>query len=578
MSKNLKILGVAIVSASILLMVLSSLNDSPTNDEVAHIGAGYSYLVKHNLRLNAEHPPLVKDISAVPLLFMNIKNEIFQAPVYWLGDIEAISQWAFGHILLFKLGNNADKILQLARLPILIFFVLAALLLFKWAFDLYGSRGAITALILFCFSPTVLAHGHLVTTDMAITAAVIFSVYLFLRYLEKPTQKNLILIGVAFGVSAATKFSALLLIPFFIILSVFYAKFKKNQLAKPLSRLLLNLILIVIVGFVLIVTPIYYFNIYNYNPQQQATDTKIILTELYGDNALTKSVVWLSDKPVLRIYGNYLLGLTIISQRVSAIGNIYFLDELKKSAGISYFPIIYVIKEPLPWLVMLGAAILMTFRKRNWENNAISKFANWARNNFTEFSMLLWVVIYWAITLNSHLQIGVRHLLPIYPFVILLVASQAVKIKQKLILNFGLPILLIWYITDAFVAYPNYIPYYSEIVGGSTNGYKYAVDSNLDWGQDLKRLSQWAKDNNIEKIEIDYFGWNDPEYYLGDKFVPINSDRYKNAKDFQLRNQSNGWLAVSATTLFQRSYGAYTWLRPFVPTTSIGNSIYIWQF
>lgn len=578
MPKNLKIWGAVVVGASILLMILSSLNDSPTNDEVAHIGAGYSYLVKHNMRLNAEHPPLVKDLSALPLLFMSLKNEIFQAPVYWLGDIEAISQWAFGHILLFKLGNNADQILQLARLPMLIFFVLATMLLFKWAFDLYGSKGAIIALILFCFSPTVLAHGHLVATDMAITAAIIFSIYLFLKYLEKPTQRNLIITGLVFGISAATKFSALLLIPFFIILSVFYAKFKKDQLGKSLSRLLLDVILIAIIGFVLIVTPIYYFNIYNYNPQQQATDTRIILNELYGDNALTKPIIWLSDKPVLRIYGNYLLGMAIITQRISAVGNIYFLDELKNSTGISYFPIIYLIKEPLPWLIMLAIALGLTFRKRNWENNAVSKFTNWAKNNFAEFSMLLWVFIYWATTLNSHLQIGIRHLLPIYPFVILLVASQAVKIKQKWILNFAVPMLLIWYVADAFAAYPGYISYYSEAVGGSANGYKYAVDSNLDWGQDLKRLGQWAKDNNIEKIEVDYFGWNDPEYYLGDKFVPINSDRYKNAQDFQLRNQSNGWLAVSATTLFQRSYGAYGWLRPFVPTTSVGNSIYIWQF
>ena len=403
--------------------------------------------------------------------------------------------------------------------------------------------------------------------------------------------------GVVFGISAATKFSALLLIPFFIILAVFFAKLKKDQSDKPLSRLLLDIILIVVIGFVLIVTPIYYFNIYSYNPRQQAADTKIILSELYGDNPLTKPIIWLSDKPILRVYGNYLLGLAIITQRVSTVGNIYFLDEFKKSAGIAYFPIIYLIKEPLPWLIMLGISIGLTFRKRNWENNAVSKFTNWSKNNFAEFSMLLWLVIYWATTLNSHLQIGIRHLLPTYPFLIMLVASQISKVNEKLKIesrklfstfsvrggsasggNFIVLILLAWYILDAIFAFPGYISYYNKVAGGSANGYKYAVDSNLDWGQDLKRLGQWAKDNNIDKIEVDYFGWSDPKYYLGDKFIPINSDRYKNAQDFQLRNQSNGSLAVSATTLFQRSYGAYTWLRPFQPTATIGNSIYIWQF
>jgi len=581
MSRDLKITGAVIVGISLVLIISSWRNDAPTNDEVAHIGSGYSYIEKHNMRLNAEHPPLVKDLAALPLLSLDINKDIFGLPTYWTGDIAAESQWGFGHILLYKLGNDADKILHTARLPMLLFFVLAAILLFKWLYDLYGSKAALTGLIIFAFSPTVLAHAGLVTTDMAATATILLATYLFLNYLRNQSRKNLVIAGLGFGIAAVAKFSSLLLVPFFLVLALLYGKLTKDQASRPTLRRLLYTILICVVGFVVVVTPLYYINIYNYLPEQQAKDTQIILHDLYGNSGFTKPIVWLSDKPILRIYGEYLLGIAIINQRVTAVGEIYFLNELKGSVGVSYFPVIYILKESLPWLILLALAIVLVFRKRNWEGNAISKFNYWARNNLVEFSALLWIVIYLGMTLNSNLKIGVRHLLPIYPFVIMLTLAQFAKIRDyswKRIINFATPVLLTWIIIDAFVAFPHYIGYYNELAGGGSNGYKYAVDSNLDWGQDLKRFGQWADNNEVAKIEVDYFGWADPGYYLGDKFIPINSDKYKNSQDFKNRNQSGGWLAVSATTLFQRSYGAYEWLRPFQPTATVGNSIYIWHF
>jgi len=576
-------LGAIIIGVSVLLMIFSWQNDSPTNDEVAHIGAGYSYLLQHNMRLNAEHPPLVKDLAALPLLFLNLKSDLlFQAPVFWLGDITAESQWGFGHILLFKLGNNADQMLHLVRLPMLAFFILAGWFMFKWLYDMYGTRSAIIGLTLFSFSPTVLAHGGLVTTDMASTATILLSMYLFIKYLKNQTRKNLVITGLGLGIALSAKFSSLLLIPFFLIVALLYRKVAQDNKSQITSRLVLNTVLIVVAGFALIVAPLYLVNNYKYQPRQQARDTQIILGELYGNNSkITRSIVWLSDKPVLRLAGEYLLGTAIINQRFTAVGEIYFLGKLQKSVGLVYFPIMFLVKEALPWLIIIGLGLALVFRKRNWQGQAVSNFVGWTKNNFTEFVMLLWVLIYILASLNSHLKIGIRHLLPIYPFLIILSLGQFNKItswRWKRIYNFAVPALLAWLIIDAFISFPHYIAYYNEIVGGSANGYEYAVDSNLDWGQDLKRLGQWTDENKIQKIEIDYFGWSDSKYYLGNKFIPVNSDRYKNAKDFQTHNRSGGWIAVSATTLFQRSYGVYTWLRPFAPTTTIGNSIYIWHF
>ena len=115
-------------------------------------------------------------------------------------------------------------------------------------------------------------------------------------------------------------------------------------------------------------------------------------------------------------------------------------------------------------------------------------------------------------------------------------------------------------------------------------GHHWVVDSNLDWGQDLVRLRNFVKENNIPRIEFDYFGWADPYYYLKNSYIWSNSTKYLDAKDFKTRNQSDGWLAVSVTFL-QGSEGAYdqpnpinyNWLKAYNPTVVIGNSIFIYR-
>jgi len=153
-----------------------------------------------------------------------------------------------------------------------------------------------------------------------------------------------------------------------------------------------------------------------------------------------------------------------------------------------------------------------------------------------------------------------------------------------LISSFLILFLLSWYVAESVKAHPHYLTYFNQTVGGPSGGYEYVVDSNLDWGQDLKRFSQWVKQKNISKIELDYFGWADPSYYLGNSYIWTNSQKYKNAEDFRVRNQADGWLAVSATFL-QGSQGPpdqfkpinYLWLKDYQPVTTIGHSIFVYQ-
>ena len=329
-----------------------------------------------------------------------------------------------------------------------------------------------------------------------------------------------------------------------------------------------------IAGFVIIAWPLYYFHTYNYPPERQRHDTETLLAS--NTNSLKPLVIWASDKPVMRAAAQYGLGLLMVTQRAAGGNTVYFRGNVTTSAGSSYFPFVYLIKEPLPWLILLVIAIMYHVTRIKMKP-LIHGTWNVIHGHLDEVAMLLWLAIYWAVSIHSTLNIGVRHLLPVFPFMIILVSGQVIKFWKFFAFRFSLFALIAWYILENLLVFPYYLTYFNQLVGGSANGHRYVVDSNLDWGQDLKRFADWTKQNNIKKIELDYFGWADQAYYLGDKFVWLTSDKYKSEGDFIAHNPSDGWIAVSATFLMNESKAKYAWLYAHQPVTVIGNSIFVYR-
>src|SRR3989344_6926434 len=185
------LLAVILLVGMLFLMITSSKNDSATFDEVAHIGAGYTYLAQKDGRLNPEHPPLIKMISAVPLLFLNLNFDVNQP--FWTMPNVNDRQWAAGNSLLYESGNNADKILFWSRLPLMILTLLFGWFIFWWTRKNYGFTPALLSLLFFALSPTFLAHSRYVTTDLGAAFAFFLSVIFFIRFLEKSNRKSAIL-------------------------------------------------------------------------------------------------------------------------------------------------------------------------------------------------------------------------------------------------------------------------------------------------------------------------------------------------------------------------------------------------
>ncbi len=564
------------------ITVFSMKDDSLTMDELAHLPAGYSYLTQKDMRLNPEHPPLIKDLAAFPLLF--IKGINFPKDIKaWKEDING--QWDFGKEFLFHSDNPAGKMIFWGRIPMILILILLGFYIFKWTKELFGNKTALLALFLFSFSPTFLAHGRLVTTDVGAAAGTLIATYYFIKSLQLPTKKNIILAGVAFGIAELCKFSLILLIPFFAILILFWSITKSADTKSFIHTFLLftlRFLLILIIGFVLIWL-VYQYHVWNYPPDRQVQDSKVFLLDY--PNFIKNPIIFCSDKPILRPLAQYFTGVLMVLHRAAFGHTTYFLGEISNLGWRNYFPIVYSIKEPLTFHILTLIALLYSaylIKKPFWQNS-FQRFREWITSYFPQFAMLVFIGIYWTSSLTSNLNIGVRHLLPVLPFTFILASSVTVNwLKQPLLkLRYLLlGALVLWQAVSVTAVYPHFLAYFNELAGGSDKGYIYTVDSNLDWGQDLKRLNKWLDQKGIDKIYVDYFGGSDAEYYLKTKFIPWWGNRDK--KELP----KGSYLAVSATFLqggrgtpipeLNQPSGIYNWLDAYKPVAKIGYSIFVY--
>src|SRR3989344_4386172 len=271
MEKYANYLAVLMLVAMLGLMLGKSRNDSAIFDEVAHIGAGYTYLKYQDGRLNPEHPPLLKSLAALPLLFLNLKENI-PAQLFW--TIENINdrQWAAGNYLLYESGNDADQILFWSRLPMILLTILFGWILFLWVKRRYDAATGLLTLFFFAASPTFLAHGRYVTTDVGAALGFFLGIIFFLRFLEKRDTKSLIWCGIILGLVNLFKFSFVLLLPVYLILGALWVWFNKDFYLKLFGQL----ILIGSIAFAVIYAA-YIPQIWNYPREQQAKDARYIL-------------------------------------------------------------------------------------------------------------------------------------------------------------------------------------------------------------------------------------------------------------------------------------------------------------
>jgi hypothetical protein len=411
--------------------------------------------------------------------------------------------------------------------------------------------------------------------------------------MRKPTKRAFAWSALSLGLALLAKFNTVLLAPFFVLIAIGYGvdgNFGSIRAWRRASRLVGLTALVGIASFVFVIWPFYAIQTINYPPQKQLTDTQTIMGG-YSSPLIRDIIVWGADKPIIRGATHWVLGLAMVQQRSAGGNTIYWMGRVVREGGPGYFPTVYFMKEPLAWWMLVAmalTALIFHHRRRPTDHERGHFFSD----NLEEWIWLLWLAIYWTISVRSTLNIGVRHLLPVYPFTIMLVSGRLAVLLDWLrrhdrvrlrYVALAIALLLGWYSFESVRVWPAYISYFNQTAGGPSGGFRYVADSNLDWGQDIKRLGQWTEQNNIRKVSLDYFGWADAPYYMGTRYVYTTGRYWKDAADFIKRNESDGWIAISATFYQEATNRAepgastYRWLMDYEPVTVIGNSIFVWH-
>ncbi len=528
--------------------------DALTSDEVSHIPAGFYYLKTHQYFINTEHPYLIKDIAALPLLFLNLNfPEIPEEQKY-----ENI-QWQFGSDFLFNVGNDPDLITLWSRLSIILFNTLLLFLVYYFLKKIFGTLPSLIAIFFLTFSPNVIAHSSLVVLDAPLSFLCLLSILTFSLFLKELAEGKggwayFFLAAFFTSLALATKFQALFLLVAIFLGGFFYILIKKRGfLGKYFLLFIFSLILILT-----FIGAIYGFHTENMETegiQRQIEATYPHYLPSFGKNLLFQAA---SSNFFCRGLTEYLAGTFMITGRaVGAFQTTYFMKAIygSEGAGLAYFPILFLTKETLGFLIFLFLAILLSVWSFFKNCHLKQSFINFFKNPFN-ITCLSFIVIYALFSLTLRLNIGLRHIFPITFLVYVLVAKEISKWLPLDISIFKKPIKLSLIFLPVFIliicswalAFPHYLSFYNPIGGGIDEGYKIATDSNYDWGgQDVKRLGKWIKDNKIEKIYAHIFTNVPLEYYLGEAYQPYNIK-------YDPLPPANSYLAVSAFEMQNINY------------------------
>lgn len=573
--------------ASFSLMLWASRTDSAIDDELAHIPAGYGYVHNLDYRLNPEHPPLIKALAMAPVLFLDPFYPTQTAA--WQTKVNG--QWDMGYQFLYNSGNDATAIIRTARIMPILVTILLIILMYVVARWMMGDLWALVPTFLFAFDPNVLAHGHYVTTDIGGAFGFLFATYFFLKFTEQRSTKYLWYAGLAFGVAQITKFSTPLLVPLFIFLAIVLwlrdlaPEWRQTDRSRRTKIALLRLwkwawhvAAIFIIGYAFIVYPVYFLFTAHYPTARQFSDTQSILASFASGptpvgqicqpvRCIADANIWMAGHRLTQPLAQYMLGVLMVMQRADGGNTIYFLGRVVSSGGWLYFPILYLLKEPLPTLiiVLLGLALGAWWSARK-------SILSLLEDHFREFAFVSLIILYWGYSMHSTLNIGIRHLMPTIPFIFILatlawkawitklnlptgsvldrtsmmdsLAAAARSFARAALKYIFLLLLLCWLALETFFAAPYFLSYFNELSGGVWGGYHYVTDSNYDWGQDMLRLQSFVNAHpEIDKIAVDYFGGSNPKYYLGDKEVNWSSAQGDPTA------QGIHWVAISVNTL-----------------------------
>ena len=501
----------------------SLLQESATWDETGYFGLG-RYLLE-NQRWDVPgsllHPPLSFYLQSVPLLFAEIDMTAFASASPTV-DPASLARVTRGQALLSSPANRDDRLLTASRLATVATGALLAWLVYAWSNALYGPWSAMLAVVLCTFCPNILAHSRLITPDITVTTFMFASAYLLWRFLRGRRLRHALVGGACLGLALLSKFTGALMIPVSLGLMLLWWATQKQIDLRGCALYLAIALGVLLLGYAGQLEP-------------------------------------------------YLAGIRYQLQHSRAGHPSFLMGEHSLHGWWYYFLVAFALKTPIATMTLLGISLIRSLgraRTGRWIDEA--------------FLLIPASVVLGFFSLNPQ-SIGLRYVLPIYPFLFVF-ASETARAAAARISSTGLLVaaLVSWLVLASWSIHPHYLAYFNELIGGPGNGYKYLVDSNLDWGQDLKGLKRFMQANAIPEIALSYFGTDSPARY---------GIRYRRLPSMILTDPDAGrppptpeaqpeWVAISATNLqgvYFEDAGLFASFAGRRPVATIGYSIFVYH-
>jgi len=495
---------------------------SDTTDEQSHILAGLEVLERGKYEFEPQHPPLARvAVAALPYFVAGLRGQ-GRRSLWWDGP------WATHDESFYW------KTLALARAGNLVFAVLLLGFVYHWSRLLGGDNAAAAAGALAACCPNLIAHAGLATVDLAAAATFLMAAFYFWRWSEDPRLRHCLGAAAAFSLAMLSKFSAAAFLPPLAVLYFLMGQRKHWRARLPQAAafcLLTGVILWAGYGF-------------DIGPVTPSGHRHVSAFAMGSESSIPSRVTAAVEHRVLPAPKLW-QGLIDVASHNQEGHFAYLLGRTSQQGWWYYFPIAVGLKTTLPLL-------------------ALAALGGWLTARGSGRYLVAGAAVVLAAAMASNLNIGIRHVLPAYPFLTILGAGVFAA-RAGRALRVAAMALLGWHVVESAAAHPDYLAYFNQIASGREE--QYLADSNLDWGQDLGRLAAFVRENRIPTIQVSYSGSADPGMLVGPPARPL-----------VWRSPQPGWIAVSANHRIGIGVAPAdsAWLRNHQPVAHVGKSIWLY--
>lgn len=594
-SSTASLLAAAAILVHCVLVAWISSRNAPVSDEAAHLAAGLHTLASGDFDLYAVNPPLVRLVASAPAYFLGAKAGV-NPPPRGHGDRRR-REWSAGVGLVRDNASDAQLFFALGRLVCLPFSVLGAVCCYHWASEMYASRAGLVSVILWCFSPNIMAWSATICPDAAAASAGVAAAYAFWRWLARPDCCRALLAGVALGLALLTKMTWVVLLA---ILPAMWAGLAIREGRSGLSgarRAALQLILVLGAGLAALNAG-YAFD-GSFTRLGQFTFVSRVLAGAdspadggAGGNRFCGSWLGLLPVPVPR---DYLLGMDIQKLDFEAGLESYLCGKWSQRGWWYYYLVCASLKIPLGTCILLLLALCSRlrscFRRSGWRcRRNMAKKEDYAPRRYRRVGEALILVTVVAILALVSSQTGVnrhfRYMLPAMPFLFIAIGGSAPprraphEMRHRIFIS-----LLLLSLVSGLGVWPHSMSYFNELAGGPLRGHRYLVDSNIDWGQDILYLERWCSRNpSIDVLYTLFRNSYASELFhdahikrLGGSGADIRLVSLDLGHDLLTREGPLvGWYAASIHRLCEPAC-RHAYLLDLEPYARVGYSVWIWH-